>query len=381
MTKKKLLFLVNDLSFFCSHRLPIAEFSIKHGYEVVIGYGELGGADVPTLKNKGFKLSKVSMDRGGKNIFQDMIAFIKIWKFFNHENPDIVHLITIKPYLYGGVLARMNRIPCVVSAVSGLGTLFIHRDLKSKLTRLMLYPLYRFAFNHPNQSVIFQNKDDFEMLNSWGVLNQKNIKFIKGSGVDINKFNKLKESDGVPVVCFASRLLVDKGINEFISAAKILKERDVNVRFWIAGDIDKKNPSSLTDNELKKIKEDGIVEILGFQNNIPKLYEMSHIVCLPSYREGLPKALVEAAAASRAVITSDVAGCRDAINPDISGLLVPVKDEIALADAIHYLISNPVRRKEMGKEGRAMAQKEFKIEKIVQSHMLIYRELLETFDQ
>ncbi len=373
---KKLLILVNNLNFFISHRLMIAKASVSKGFDVVIGYGELGGIDPGIIKQNGFKLINIPIYRGSINIFKEFKTLIYIWKFFKKEKPDIVHLVTIKPYLYGGIISRLVGVPAVVSAVSGLGTIFISKKLKFKLLRFFLYPLYRSAFNHLNQKIIVQNNDDLKMLVGWGVLDILKSKLFKGSGVMITNFINLKETEGIPTVCFASRFLRDKGIYEFVSAARLIKKRGIKARFCLAGDIDINNPTSLNIEELNNLKKDKDIEILGYQKDIAYLYSQSHIICLPSYREGLPKSLIEAAAASRAVVTTDVPGCREVIIPNKTGLLVPVKDPEKLADALQWLIEHPQERIAMGKAGRKFAENEFLIEKIVQNHLDIYDELL-----
>ncbi len=364
------------MNFFCTHRLPIAEAAKVEGFDIVIGYGEVGGADVKVLEKKGFRLKHIPMQRGNMNLFNDLITFFKIWIFFKEEKPDVVHLVTIKPYLYGGIISRLISVPCLVSAVSGLGTLFISDDFKSKFLRLLLYPIYKFAFNHFNQKIIVQNKDDFRLLEEWGVLNPKKVKLLRGSGIKLENFVNLNEPDGVTTICFAARLLKDKGVYEFVDAAKLLKEKGIRARFLLAGDLDASNPTGLNLEDLKVFRKDGNVEILGYHEDIPKLYNQSHIVCLPSYREGLPKALLEAAAASRAVVTTDVPGCRDAIIPNKTGLIVPVKNSEKLANAFQWLIDHPVERVAMGRAGRKLAEKEFLVEKIVQHHLNIYNELI-----
>ena len=377
MKKKKLLILINDLNFFCSHRLPIAEKSKKNGFDVVIGYGELGAADLQLLEQKGFRLCYIPMERGGLSFLKDIILFFNIWKFLKREKPDILHLVTIKPYLYGGIASRLTSIPSVVSAISGLGTLFIHRNLKSKLFLILLSPIYYLAFNHFNQKIIVQNEDDAKVLVNMGVLNPQKVELIKGSGVKLQNFTNHVEPSGIPVICFVGRLLYDKGVYEFIHAARLIKKKGIKAKFLLVGDLDNKNLTSLNINDLNKIKNENYVEIVGYKKNISSLYENSNIICLPSYREGLPKSLMEAAAASRAVVTTDVPGCRDAIIPNKTGLLVPVKNSQKLADAVQWLIEHPLERIAMGKEGRKFAKKEFDIEIIVQHHLDIYRKLNE----
>jgi glycosyltransferase involved in cell wall biosynthesis len=316
------------------------------------------------------------MKRGSVNLFYDLISLFRIWNFFKKEKPDIVHLVTIKPYLYGGIISRLTGVPCLVSAVSGLGTLFIKNNFKSKILHLLLYPIYKFAFNHFNQKVIIQNKDDLKVLVDWGVLSLHKVKLLKGSGVKLQNFLNLNEPGGIPTICLAARLLWDKGIHEYIEAARLLKERGIHARFLLAGELDPNNPTSLNSKDINIIKDEGNVEILGYIKDIPKLYNMSHIICLPSYREGLPKGLIEAAAASRVVVTTDVPGCRDAVIPNKTGLIVPVKNPEKLADAFQWLIENPEKRLEMGVAGRKLAEKEFLIENVVQKHLDIYSDLL-----
>lgn len=373
--KKKLLFLVNDLSFFISHRLPIAEISIKEGFQVVIGYGEIGRANPTFLKKKGFKLRFVPIYRGSVNLIQEIKTFYNIWKFLKKERPDIVHLITIKPYLYGGIISRFINIKGVVSAVSGLGTIFISKKFRIRFLRFFLIPFYKLAFRHKNQITILQNKDDLKLLVKYKILINSKIRLLKGSGVKLENFKNFKEPTGIPIVCFAGRLLRDKGVFEFVSAAFLLKKKKLKARFYLAGDIDTKNPTSLDLKDMEKLKKKKYIKTLGFKRNISKLYANSNIICLPSYREGLPKSLIEAAAASRAVVTTNVPGCRDAIIPNKTGLLVPVRNSQKLANAIEFLIKNPQKRILMGKAGRKFAEKEFAIKKIAQSHINIYQEL------
>jgi glycosyltransferase involved in cell wall biosynthesis len=232
------------------------------------------------------------------------------------------------------------------------------------------------TFNHSNQKVIIQNKSDLKTLVNWGVLNLSKIKLIKGSGVKLENFINLDEPKGETTVCFAARVLRDKGVYDFISAARLLKKKGVKARFLLAGELDENNTSGLNFDEYNELKKEKSIEFLGYNDNVPELYAKSHIICLPSYREGLPKSLIEAAAASRAVVTTNVPGCRDAIIPNKTGLLVPAKNPLKLADALNWLIEHPKERILMGKEGRKFAEKEFRIEKIVRDHLDIYQQLI-----
>lgn len=375
---KTLLFLVNDLGFFTSHRLPLALHAISRGLKVIVVYGELGRAHPGEYDKLGIKTFYLPMKRGGINPLQELVTFFRVWRLFRKSRPNIVHLITIKPYLYGGIVARLTDVPAVVSAVAGLGANFLHGHSSGRFFRYALFPLFRFAFGHSNQQVILQNSDDLRALLSWGVLSNKKSRLIRGSGVELNEFSSLAEPNGVPVICFAARLIRDKGVYDFVYAAQVLRERKIPARFWLAGDIDPQNPSTLSKHELQVIRDEGFVEVLGYQRDIPSLYARSHIICLPSfYGEGVPKALIEAAAASRAVVTTDHPGCRDAITPDVTGLLVPVRNPEKLADALQWLIEHPKERRLMGEAGRQLAEREFVIDKIIQAHWEIYQEIAE----
>ena len=191
----------------------------------------------------------------------------------------------------------------------------------------------------------------------------------------MNKGN-LKETNKIPTISLVSRLLSDKGVHEFVSAADILHRRNISAKFLIAGGLDLKNPTGLTINDLKKLKKNRNIKFLGHRKNISLLYANSHIICLPSYREGFPKSLIEAAAASRAVITTNVPGCRDSIIPNKTGLLVPVKNANKLANAIQFLIENPKIRKSMGKAGRKLAKNQYQIKLVINTHIKIYERLV-----
>jgi glycosyltransferase involved in cell wall biosynthesis len=376
MRNKRLLFVVNTPSFFVSHRLSIAKKAKEIGCEIHVASVKEYEASLQ-IKNEGFFFHEINFSRKGKNPISELKTFVSLYRLFGDIKPDLVHLITIKPYLYGGVSAKLAGVSSVVSAVAGLGVLFSSSDLKYKLLRAFLFPLYCLAFGHKNQKVIFQNKDDRDVLLNWGVVANEQPVMIRGSGVDLNLCPYVSEPEGIPVISFAARLLIDKGVEVFAEASRILKERNIESRFWLIGEPDPGNANTVIEAQLKQWESEGLVELFGFRKDIPDLFSQSNIVTLPSfYGEGLPKVLVEAAACGRAVITTDHPGCRDAIESDETGLLVPIKDSVALADAIEYLIKNPDIRSKMGAAGRNLSEKEYDMEKIVASHMEIYKGLL-----
>jgi glycosyltransferase involved in cell wall biosynthesis len=368
-----LLFVVNIPEFFLSHRLPLAVAARNAGFTVHIATGP--GSACQEITKLGFEHHLLPISRSGRNPLAELRTLWGLYRLMRTIRPDLVHLVTIKPVLYGGLMARLSGVPAMVAAISGLGTVFVDRDRPRSWMRRSVEWLYRLALGNPNTKVIFQNPDDRATLIDMGAVSKDKTALIKGSGVSLASYPILPEPEDVPVVTFAARLLEDKGVREFVGAARLLMQQGVKARFWLAGSLDPGNLTSVSEDVLSQWSKEGVVEVLGHQSDIPNLFANSNIVVLPSYREGLPKALVEAAACGRAVVTTDVPGCRDAIDPETTGLLVPVRDPAGLADAIQFLIENPERRKQMGTSGRALAEREFAIEKVVDAHLAIYREL------
>lgn len=372
---KKILLVVNVPEFFLSHRLPIAIAARNAGYDVHVATGP--GETCQQIKELGFAHHLIPLSRSGRNPTAELRTLWVLLRIIHSIKPDLIHLVTIKPVLYGGLVSRIARVPAVVAAISGLGSVFVARERRGFGLRSGIELLYRVALGQKNIKVIFQNPSDRAILASIGAVSDDKTVLIKGSGVDLARYAVRPEPDNVPVITFAARLLKDKGVEEFVEAARILKARGLQAVFRLIGSTDPDNPTTVTQKQLDQWQSQGIVEVLGYRTDIADLFAQTNLVVLPSYYgEGLPKVLIEAAACGRAVITTDHPGCSDAIEPGKTGLLVPVRDAIALADAIQSLINDPVRRKEMGVAGRAFAEREFAIEKVVNTHLDIYRELL-----
>ncbi len=347
---------------------------MKEGHTVHVA---APGACPKELRIHGFIYHQVSMSRKGKNPFSELATVYRLYKLFKRIEPDLVHLVTIKPYLYGGIAARLASVKMVVSAVAGLGILFSQNTLKNRLLRAVLYPVYRFAFGHPQQMVIFQNYEDKALLQRFSYLPEEKTIVIRGAGVDLAAYPFLPECQGRIVVSLASRLLKDKGVVEFVEASRILRQRGVAADFWLIGIPDAGNANTVTQEQLDTWGREGLVKCLGYREDIADIFSKSHIITLPSYYgEGLPKVLIEAAACGRAVITTDHTGCRDAIETNETGLLVPIKDSTALANAIECLILNPEKRKNYGEAGRRLAERVFDVEKVIDAHLGVYQKLL-----
>lgn len=370
----RILFVVNAPEFFLSHRLPIAQAAKAEGYDVHVA--SAFGAQICEIEGQGFTHHVVPFVRSGQNPLSELKTITKLVGLFRSVKPDLVHLVTIKPVVYGGIAARFAGVNAVVSAVSGLGTVFLASSIAAKARRWLVKRLYAAAFKQKRFAVIFQNPDDRDILQSLVAVEPADTRMIRGSGVDLDEYPCLPEPEGKPVVVMAARLLRDKGVFEFVQAAQLLVERSVPVTMRLIGSPDSGNPTSVSKHDLLSWRQAEVVELLGYRTDIAEQYAAANIVCLPSYREGLPKSLVEAAACGRAVVTTDVPGCRDAITPDITGVLVPAKDSLGLADALQALIKSPELRYKMGREGRKLAEEAFAIERIVAQHIEIYRDLL-----
>jgi glycosyltransferase involved in cell wall biosynthesis len=371
---KKILFIVNVDWFFVSHRLAIANAAISQGYEVHIATSVTNKLDL-LIKN-GLIVHDLNLTRGRAN-FSFLSELRNFHSIIKAINPDLVHLVTIKPVLLGGLAARIIGVPAVVSAVSGLGIVFSSKKLKYKFLRRFLYPFYRLALKHNNQKIIFQNENDLSSLTRLKIVSPKKSVIIQGSGVDLNVFKYVPEPNGVPVISFAARLLIDKGVEVFVEASEILKKRKISAHFWLIGEPDLGNINSVSIKQLKEWQSRGLVDWLGYREDIPYLFSKSNIVTLPSfYGEGLPKVLLEAAASGRPVITTDHPGCRDAVEVNKTGLLIPPRNPVGLADAICILLGESSQRIEMGANGRKMAEEKFDVNKVVAKHISIYKDLM-----
>lgn len=366
----RILFVVNVDWFFISHRLVIAEEALKDGFEVFVAAEETGRSN--EILNKGIQFINLSFSRSGTNPIIEFSTLYNFYNLYRTIKPDIVHHITLKPVIYGSIISRLLNVKSIVNAISGLGYNFTAGRLNI-ISKIMLR-LMKYGFNQ-NLYFIFQNREDFIELSNLNVFSPKNFfYYIKGSGVDTNLFypSSFPNFDKIKIV-LPSRMLWDKGVNELHDAAMLLRAKYFNkVEFILVGMADGNNKAGLSESILKKWEDGEYFKWINFNNNIKQIYDNSHIVVLPSYREGLPKSLIEACAMGRAIITTDAIGCRDCVDHGINGLIVPVKDSKSLATAIEYLVTNPERIIEMGIQSRIKAEKEFDINFVIKTHLEIY---------
>ena len=368
---KKLLFLVTEDWVFCSHRLPTARAARKAGLQVVVATHVNKNGE--RIKREGFRLIPIRMRRSGHGLFGELLSLIELIHIYRAERPDIVHHVAIKPVVFGSLAALFLRPSLVVNAVNGFGTLFLSDSIKIKMMRFFVQHIFRFIFNQPGFCVIVQNPDDFSGLSEIASLEPERISLILGSGVDISHFTVLPEPLGVPVIALVSRMLTDKGVCEFVEAAKILRKKNINLRLVLVGPTDPDNATSIDESQLRQWSDSGVVEWWGERRDVREVWAEASIAVLPSYREGLPKTLLEAAACGRPIITTNVPGCREVVRHEENGLLVPAKDSGALAQAIFRLIDDPKWGRRLGLAGRKRTEALYSEEIVVQKTLALYK--------
>ncbi len=370
----RILYVVNDANFFLSHRLPLALAAQGEGFDVHVATPL--SDDAEKILAVGFTFHPIPLTRRGVHLGEELASVVALYRLYRKVKPDLVHLVTIKPVLYGGIAARLAGVPAVVSAVTGLGYVFIARGFKASLLRMIVKGAYRFALGHANGRVIFQNPDDRSSFLMSRLVDARQTVLIKGSGVDMAQFSPVPEPPGLPLVVFAARMLWDKGVGEFVDAARQLCDRGIKARFALVGDTDSGNPAAVPKSQLESWQQSDVVEWWGQHANMPMVFAKAHIVCLPSYREGLPKVLIEAAASGLPIVATDVPGCREIVRDGENGFLVPVRDATALAEALRRLIEDAELRRRMGAKGREIAMAEFSVERVVSETLDVYRQLL-----
>jgi len=375
LKNKKIAFIFHLDIALLTHRLPLVKHAMEHGAEVYVLAGETGRGDI--ISTLGIDFIPLEISPNGMNPFHDLRTVRQIYLHLNRIRPDLVHNVSIKPVLYGSIVSRFFGKWPVVNAVSGLGFTF-SADGKAKLIKKLLRPLFRCAMSFTKSVTIFQNTSDMQTMVSAGFLKNEQAKLIKGSGVNCSRFHPTSFPQN-PVVMLPARLLWDKGVGEFIDAAKIVHYKFPEVKFVLVGQADHENPKAISrDQVLEWTSSMPFIEWWGEKepDKMAEVISRSTIIVLPSYHEGLPKVLLEAAASGRPVIGTDIPGCRPIVQDGVNGYLVPVKNPEKLAGAIIDLLRNPEKICLFGKAGRTIACEEFSEEKIVSETLEIYREVL-----
>jgi len=371
---RRLLFVVNDVGFFLSHRLNIAQAARVAGWEVHVATAP--GSVVERVAAEGFRHHAVPLSRSGTNPLAEIGTLWALFRLFRRLRPTLVHAVTIKPVLYSGLLAPWTGVPALIQAVSGLGHVFIADGRLAAWRRAAVVAAYWFAFRHPNSHVIFQNPDDRAAL--WHALREGQAALIPGAGVDPEEFTPRLEPPGEPLVVLASRMLWAKGVGEFVEAARLLRERGISARFALVGDSDPGNPAAVPDERLRAWAASGVVEWWGRRENMADIFGQASVVCLPTfYGEGVPKVLIEAAASGRPIVATNWPGCREIVHEGHNGLLVPPRDPEALARALEKVLKDRDLRSRMGSRGREIVMSGFTSALVVEKTLALYRELLQ----
>jgi glycosyltransferase involved in cell wall biosynthesis len=371
---RRVLFLVASDWYFWCHRLPLAQRIVAAGYDVYVATPP--GRFEAAIRAAGLHHISVPLDRQGRNPFRDLRTVERLIKLYQDVQPDVVHHVALKPIVYGSLAARVTGVPAVVNAMPGMGYVFLSKQLLSRAIRPGVMAAFRLLVNAPNSRVILQNPDDLAKWVGWRVMRPDRVVIIRGAGIDTDRFVPTPEPTEPPLIVLPARLLYDKGVGEFVEAAKML--RGSKARFALAGEGDPGNPASVPPAQLKAWADEGAVELFGWQDDMAPVLARSNVVCLPSYGEGLPKALLEAAACGRAIVATDVPGCREIVRHGENGLLVPPRDSSALASALKVLIEDPGLRQRMGLRGRELAVTEFSADVVARATLDLYKQLLQS---
>ena len=370
----KLLYLVNEAQFFISHRLQLGLEAIANGFEVVVVSAPDTGESA--LAEYGIRHRAVSISRSDFKVAEEFKAYRAIRRIYDEERPDLVHHVTIKPVVYGSFAASATNVPAVVNAVPGMGFVFTRRGSMAAIRRAFVNMLYRLALSHRNMRVIFQNAEDMKGFVGHAIVRRDQAVLIRGSGVDLEQFLEKPEPMTPVTFVLPSRMLRDKGVVEFAEAARIVREKHPDWQFWLLGGVDTGNPTSLATSELVEIENTTGVKWLGHHDDVVTIMQQSHVVCLPSYREGVPKVLLEASAVGRAMIASNIAGCREVVTNGVTGQLVEPRDPQDLADAMLLLGEDDDLRRRCGRAARIKAEAVFSVSDVVEHTFRVYEEVL-----
>ena len=377
----KIIFFANTDWYLYNFRRSLALAAQASGYEVLLV--SPSGAYGDRLRGLGLRWQPLAgMDRRSLNPARELQLLASLVRLFRRERPALMHGFTIKCAVYGSLAAQLAGVPARVNAVAGLGYVFASNDRKARCLRPMVRAMLRLAMRRRRTRLILQNPDDQMMFRQSGLIGADRIDLIPGSGVDCTRFTPRANAGDArkpqPCVLLAARLLWDKGVAEYVEAARQLRAAGRCIRFLLAGTPDRGNPAAVPEATLRQWVEEGVIEWLGHVDDTSELFRSVDIVTLPTYyREGLPKSLIEAAACARPLITTDMPGCREVVTNEVDGLLIPPHDAAALARAIARLVDAPELAARLGTAARAKALANFDERLVIERTLAVYRELLQ----
>lgn len=393
-SRTKLLYFIGVDWFFYSHFLDRAIAAKEAGYDVVVLTGITRDDDL--LSQHGIKLIGIPIERRSLNPIGLIRNLVDVTRVLKQEKPDIVHQIALKPILVGSIACRLLRIKRVISAVVGLGFAFSSEKGSAQIVRRMLSFLFGLVLDKRHSKTVFENSDDRDYFINQGWVNQENAVLIRGAGVDTERFTpNLRETfahdeqqqsgldetqslpdRNLPIVMLLSRMLWDKGVGEFVEAARQLQNGKPYARFVLVGDPDDDNRGAISRDQLAAWQQEGVIEWWGFKPDVENILAQATISCLPSYREGLPKSLLESIAMGLPCIATDVPGCREAVIDGVNGFLVPARNSTALAASIKLLLQDVELQKKFGKASRQLAVENFSREIVNEQTCALYRQVL-----
>lgn len=376
MKQVTILFVVTEDWYFFSHRLPLAVAAKERGFNVVLAARftshelEIQRLGIQTVPLKW-------LNRSSMSLLRELVTFLEILSVYRKVRPSLVHHVALKPVIYGSMAARLLGIHARVNALGGLGFVFTSDRSLALILRPLVTSIFRFIFNDKYGQLILQNTDDFFLVEKKMGVNKKYMRLIRSAGVDTNQYRERSLPEGIPIAMFASRMLWDKGVGEFVLAAEILLKQGVTCRFVLVGNPDTENPNSVSMDQLNKWKHSGVIEWWGHCNDMPSTLSQASVVCLPSYYgEGIPKVLIEAMSCARPIITTNMPGCRELVPSNKNGLLVQPRDPVSLSNALALVLSSKSLRQEMGGEGRKIAEAEYSIVRVIRETFNLYEYLL-----
>lgn len=372
--RPRLLYLITEDWYFWSHRLDLARAARDAGFDVTIATRVTDHGE--RIREEGFHLIPISLLRRSRHPLRELRSIAELVRLYRRVRPHLVHHVAMKPILYGSLAAWVTRVPAVLNAFAGLGYAFTDPARQQGILHCAMGTALKAAIGLSGSTVLFQNASDRDQMVQEGIVSPSRTRIIAGSGVDITEFSVKPPPSGIPVVVLPSRMLWDKGIGEFVKAARDLKEKGVVARCVLVGRCDEDNPAAIGRAQLEQWVQEGAVEWWGHREDMPAVYGAASLIVLPSYREGLPKVLLEAAACGKAIVATGVPGCRDVVRDHLNGILVPPKDSAALAATIESLLSDDRMREVMGVRGRELVVTQWSGPRVIEQMLALYHDML-----
>ena len=368
------MFVVTEDWALVSHRLHLVKAAIASGNKVAVV--ARGSESRVVLEAIGVCFYCWPLRRGSLNLAREIKSVLKLKNFIDEFEPELIHAVALKPIIYSGLVCKVYKHIRFIGAMGGIGFVFTSHKIKAKILRFPIKILLRWVLKNPKSKLILQNKDNIKNFEDHQIVSPQNTIMIRGSGVEIDKFIPSILPKGVPVVVLPARLLRDKGVCEFVEVASRIKLAGISARFILVGDIDSDNPETLTTSQIKRWVDLEIIEHWGRIENMYEVYQQSTIVCLPSYAEGLPKALLEAASCCRPLVAFDVSGCREIVEHDINGKLVEFGNLPELEKSLSELLLDNKKCLEMGLNGRKLVENNFSDTKINSQILNVWKDML-----